>query len=185
MPVSPQWGYRATSPLSQRDIRSSFELARRGTILRIAGKRAQAEYNGKCCADWLCELREEDVVYKPTLTVLLSLRQCQLTSQSYEQLITTVHCVTTPPLKQCVTFCKDNIRQTRSSVRGDCSTKFKKTVFGQSAFSVRAAERWNLIPVYIRGCATFSILKTIRLKYGLRKIKCVIIDLIFLFRCDI
>ncbi len=30
-----------------------------------------------------------------------------------------------PPLKQCVTFCKDNIRQTRSS--GDCSTKFKKT----------------------------------------------------------
>lgn len=90
MPVSPQWGYRATSPLSQHDIRSSFELVRRGTILRIAGKRAQAEYNGKCCADWLCELREEDVVYKPTLMVLLTLRQCQLTSQSYQQLMTTV-----------------------------------------------------------------------------------------------
>ncbi len=64
-------------------------------------------------------------------------------------------------LKQCVTFCKDNIRQTRSSVRGDCSTKFKKTVFGQSAFLlVRAAERWNLIPVYIRECTTLSIFKT-------------------------
>ncbi len=70
------------------------------------------------------------------------------------------HDLAPPPLKQCVTFCKDNIRQTRSSVRGDCSTKFKKTVFGQSAFSVRAAERWNLIPVYIRECATFSIFKT-------------------------
>ncbi len=44
------------------------------------------------------------------------------------------HDLAPPPLKQCVTFCKDNIRQTRSS--GDCSTKFKKTVFGQSAFSV-------------------------------------------------
>ncbi len=63
----------------------------RGTILRIAGKRAQAEYNGKCCSDWLCELREEDVVYIPTLMVLLTLRQCQLTSQSYEQLITIVY----------------------------------------------------------------------------------------------
>ncbi len=39
------------------------------------------------------------------------------------------HDLAPPPLKQCVTFCKDNIRQTRSSVRGDCSTKFKKTVF--------------------------------------------------------
>ncbi len=37
------------------------------------------------------------------------------------------HDLAPPPLKQCVTFCKDNIRQTRSSVRGDCSTKFKKT----------------------------------------------------------
>ncbi len=64
------------------------------------------------------------------------------------------------PLKQCATFCKDNIRQTRSSVRGDCSNQFKKTVFGQSAFSVRAAERWNLIPVYIRKCTTLRIFKT-------------------------
>ncbi len=68
-----------------------FQLTRRGTILRIAGKRAQAEYNGKCCSDWLCELREEDVVYIPTLMVLLTLRQCQLTSQSSEQLITIVY----------------------------------------------------------------------------------------------
>ncbi len=49
-----------------------------------------------------------------------------------------------PPLKQCVTFCKNNIRQTRSLVRGDCSTEFKKTV----VFLVRAAERLNVIPVY-------------------------------------
>ncbi len=45
------------------------------------------------------------------------------------------------------------------SCSGSCS-KFKKTVFGQSAFSVRASERWNLIPVYIRECTTLSIFKT-------------------------
>ncbi len=54
-------------------------------------------------------------------------------------------------------------------------------------FSVRASERWNSISVYIREYTTFSILK-LHLKYGLRKTKYVIIDLIFLFygvRCDI
>ncbi len=83
------------------------------------------------------------------------------------------HDLAPPPFKQCVTFCKYNIRQTRSPARGDCSTTFKKTVFGQSAFSVRAAERWNVIPVYvraeerwnvipvyIRACTTLSIFKT-------------------------
>ncbi len=47
------------------------------------------------------------------------------------------HDLAPPPRKQCVTFCKDNIRQTWSSVRGDCSTKFKKTVFGQSVFQLK------------------------------------------------
>ncbi len=75
---------------------------------------------------------------------------------------TLFHDLAPPPLKQCATFCKDIIRQTRSLVRGDCSIQFKKTVFGQSAFSVRAAERWNLRPVYIREWTTLSIFKTMR-----------------------
>ncbi len=42
------------------------------------------------------------------------------------------HDLAPPPLKQCVTFCKENIRQTRSS--GDCLTKLRTISF----FSLRS-----------------------------------------------
>ncbi len=70
------------------------------------------------------------------------------------------HDLAPPPLKQCVTFCKDNIGRLGHQLEVTVQLNLKNCFFGKSAFSVKAAERWNLIPVYIRECATFSIFKT-------------------------
>ena len=69
------------------------------------------------------------------------------------------HDLAPPPLKQCVSFCRDNVRVTRASVRGYCYTQFRKTKFGQSAFSFTVVEKWNLIPLHIRDCASLSSFK--------------------------
>ena len=69
------------------------------------------------------------------------------------------HDLAPPPLKQCVSFCRDNVRVTRASVRGDCYTQFRKTKFGQSAFSFTVVEKCNLIPLHNRDCASLSSFK--------------------------
>ena len=81
------------------------------------------------------------------------------------------HNLAPPSLKQCVSFCRDNVRVTRASVRGDCYTQFRKTKFGQSAFSFTVVEKWNLIPLHIRDCASLSSLK-MSLKTWLKANQC-------------
>lgn len=55
-----------------------------------------------------------------------------------------IHDLAPPPRKQCVSFCRDNARETRASVTGDCLANLRKTAFWQSAFSARAAEKMEL-----------------------------------------
>ena len=64
-----------------------------------------------------------------------------------------------PPLKQCISLCRDKLRVSRSSVRGDCYGGYRKTSFGQSAFSVSAVKTWNVIPVHIRNSTSFNQFK--------------------------
>jgi len=52
-----------------------------------------------------------------------------------------IHDLAPPPVKKCVSFCRDNVRVSRASVRGDCYTQFRKTKFGQSAFSFTVVEK--------------------------------------------
>lgn len=59
----------------------------------------------------------------------------------------------------CVAFCRDNTRETGASLRDDCLAKFWKIAFWQSAFSVRAADKGNSLPIHIRQCTSFSFLK--------------------------
>lgn len=69
------------------------------------------------------------------------------------------HDLAPPPLKQCVSFCRDNVRVSRASTRGDCYSTFKKTTFGQSAFSYQAIRKWNVIPLHIRDSLSFKSFK--------------------------
>ncbi len=49
--------------------------------------------------------------------------------------------------------------RTRGAARGDCIIPFRKSAFGQTAFSVRAAAEWNLTPINIRNLNTYSTFK--------------------------
>ena len=48
---------------------------------------------------------------------------------------------------------------TRSAVRGDCILPLRKSAFSQSAFSIKAARDWNLIPTQIRDLQTYASFK--------------------------
>ncbi len=63
------------------------------------------------------------------------------------------------PLKEFVFSCTENIRQTRASSRGDCAVNFRATDFGRSAFSVRAVNNWNNLPITIKQCSTLAQFK--------------------------
>ncbi len=71
------------------------------------------------------------------------------------------------PLKEFVFSCTKNIRQTRASSRDDCAVHFRATDFGRSAFSVRAVNNWNNLPITIRQCSTLAQFK-IHLKIWLK-----------------
>lgn len=83
-----------------------------------------------------------------------------------------IHGLRPPPLNQCVSFCRDNTRETRASATGDCSDKFRKTAFGQSAFAVRAAAHFPPISEN----AQALVFKKQHLKHGSRQINNVITD---------
>ncbi|KAF7670429.1 hypothetical protein LDENG_00199740, partial [Lucifuga dentata] len=38
----------------------------------------------------------------------------------------------------------------------DCIIKLRKSAFGQSAFSIQAAQQWNSTPAHIRALSTFN-----------------------------
>ena len=68
-----------------------------------------------------------------------------------------------PPLKKCVSLSRAE-NNTRASSRGDSLSVFRRTTFGQSAFSVKTTGLWNSIPVGIRQSNTLSSFKS-----GLKK----------------
>lgn len=54
----------------------------------------------------------------------------------------------------------NSIRSTRISSIRDCHISFRRTVFGQSAFSVKASNQWNALPDDVRSSSSFSSFKT-------------------------
>ena len=66
-----------------------------------------------------------------------------------------------PPLLQFVNFRSlDSIKSTRISSFRDCHVPFRRTAFGQSAFSVKATTQWNALPNDIKNCDSLSSFKT-------------------------
>ncbi len=74
-----------------------------------------------------------------------------------------IHGLSSPPLHQFVNIRTADHSRTRGAARGDCIIPFRKSLFGQTAFSVRAAAEWNLTPINIRNLNTYSTF-TIQLK---------------------
>ena len=62
-----------------------------------------------------------------------------------------IHNLAPPPLVECLS-CPSSGRagRTRASIRGDWVPQFRRTAFGQSAFSIKVIGRWNSIPTHIR-----------------------------------
>ncbi len=70
-----------------------------------------------------------------------------------------IHGLSSLPLHQFVNIRTADHSRTRGAVRGDCIIPFRKSVFGQTTFSVRAAAEWNLTPINIRNLNTYSTFK--------------------------
>ena len=54
----------------------------------------------------------------------------------------------------------NSIRSTRISSIRDCTIPFRRTVAGQSAFSVRATNQWNTLPDAVRGSSSLRVFKS-------------------------
>lgn len=46
---------------------------------------------------------------------------------------------------------------TRSTSRGDCRVPYRKSAFGQSAFSYRTAHTWNTVPIELRNITSLKL----------------------------
>ena len=84
---------------------------------------------------------------------------------SWDNLITFKNCclmfkirfnLAPPPLCSLVKFRTAATSATRGAARGDCDIPLKKSVFGQSVFSVRSAREWNHLPQNIRESTSFN-----------------------------
>ena len=82
--------------------------------------------------------------------------ECGVTLINTDKVSKFINVLAPPPLNHCVSFCRHDAAEAGASVRGDCAASFKKTAFGQSAFSVRAAVKLNSIPTYMRDCTCFK-----------------------------
>ncbi len=70
-----------------------------------------------------------------------------------------IHGLSSPPLHQFVNTRTANHSRTRGAASVDCIIPFRKSAFGQTDFSVRAAAEWNLTPINIRNLNTYSTFK--------------------------
>lgn len=75
-----------------------------------------------------------------------------------------LHGLAPPVLCQFVSTAPNALRSTRSAARGDCIVPFRKSALGQTAFSIRAAREWNLIPIHIRNFKSY-----VSFKHNLKK----------------
>lgn len=89
-----------------------------------------------------------------------------------------IHDQAPPPLKQCVLLCRSKLRETRASARGERSATLRKTAFGQSAFSLRAAGNGTQFLPTLETVQASVFLRE-NLNYGSRKNSHVITGLTF------
>ncbi len=76
-----------------------------------------------------------------------------------------IHNLAPPPLRGCLAH-NGSAGRTRASARGDFVPQYRKTVFGQTAFSVRVVRLWNSLPTNIRSIDRYAVFK-INLKHWL------------------
>ncbi len=76
-----------------------------------------------------------------------------------------IHNLAPPPLRGCLAH-NGSAGRTRASARGDLVPQYRKTVFGQTAFSVRVVRLWNSLPTNIRSIDRYAVFK-INLKHWL------------------
>ncbi len=70
-----------------------------------------------------------------------------------------MHGLTSPPLRQFVNIEQTAYDFTRGAARGDYIIPQGQSALRQSAFSVKAALKWNSIPATIRELDTFSLFR--------------------------
>lgn len=54
------------------------------------------------------------------------------------------------PAVLCQSISRQHSRVTRGTVNGNCKTEWRKTSFGQSAFSIKGSQFWNTLPTDIK-----------------------------------
>jgi len=58
-----------------------------------------------------------------------------------------IHNLAPPPLRECLSFpSSGSTGRTRASSRGDWTPQFRKTSFGQSAYSIKVVKKMELYP---------------------------------------
>ncbi len=65
-----------------------------------------------------------------------------------------IYGLSSPPLGQLVRIRTTDYHSTRGALRGDCIIPLRRSKFSQAAFSVKAAQEWNIIPTTIRDLDT-------------------------------
>ncbi len=76
-----------------------------------------------------------------------------------------IHNLAPHPLRGCLAH-NGSAGRTRASARGDLVPQYRKTAFGQTAFSVRVVRLWNSLPKTIRSIDRYVVFK-INLKHWL------------------
>jgi len=130
-----------------------------------------------CLSSWSqgCKktLKPIQSVYKQALKVLdrkpFRFHHCSILDKhvllNWENLVTfhdanlvfkILHGFAPPPL---TAFFTQGSRLTRSVSSNNLTVPLRKSSFGQSAFSVRAAQFWNTIPTHIRNADTYRTFK--------------------------
>lgn len=83
-----------------------------------------------------------------------------------------IHGLSSPPLSQFIQIRNTDHSRTRGAVRGDCIIPLRKSLFGQTTFSVQAAHEWNLTPITIRNSNTYNSFKIQLKKWLLENQSC-------------
>ncbi len=84
-----------------------------------------------------------------------------------------IHGLAPPPLRACLASSGSNSTgriRTRASSRGDWATQFRKTTFGQSAFSMKVVGKWNSLPLDVTDSGSFAVFKK-HLKLWLKSVQ--------------
>ena len=130
-----------------------------------------------CCTANSTTLKPVMSLYKQALKILdkkpKSHHHCSVLHKyrllSWDNMITLKNCclmfkirfnLAPPPLCSLVKFRTPATSATRGAARGDCVIPLKKSVFGQSVFSIMSAWEWNHLPQNIRESTSSNCFKS-------------------------